>query len=536
VPGTFVVFVVGVLVTAAASVYTIGIAQLNFGYGDSQSHLTIARRVLDSPAPGIQQLGTVWLPFPHLLLLLPVQSMFLWHTGIAGAIVGALCLGSASSSVYRILARLGVNGFGRVAALLVLWANPSLVYVTTTALTEPVLIATLLACIAGLVGWASSRRMLSGGELAVFAGFPAAAAVLTRYEGWALTASGTVFILFFCWRRRLPWRRWVACVASFVAAPVAALIAWVSYNYAMYGDALEFFHGQYSNAAFIQVWMNAGLVHTPGNLGLSLRVFSESIWEMSGLVPLLVAAFGLLAMTLRWGFNQRALVIWLAATSAAFLLYSLYAGQYLLMNAASLPPGNFNNRQNLSVLPWVSLLVGVAIGAWPRTRAARRITGLALAGFVVAMSLQNWWWSQDYRGRVAVVAEAIDGTQLATDRTKVSSWLHDHYDGGGLLLDETSIASSPQIGIPLKDYYNRDNGAAFSAALRNPARYVRWIFMHTTPEAGSGDGQSNDQVSAAMAKIPQLSAQYAVVYSAGDLEVLRRLDDALVYDDTGDAS
>ena len=33
-------------------------------YGDAESHLKHARRVLDSRTPGVEQLGTVWLPLP----------------------------------------------------------------------------------------------------------------------------------------------------------------------------------------------------------------------------------------------------------------------------------------------------------------------------------------------------------------------------------------------------------------------------------------------------------------------------------------
>src|SRR5271157_3576646 len=37
-------------------------------YGDAVAHLHIARRVFDSLTPGFRQLGSVWLPLPHILL------------------------------------------------------------------------------------------------------------------------------------------------------------------------------------------------------------------------------------------------------------------------------------------------------------------------------------------------------------------------------------------------------------------------------------------------------------------------------------
>ena len=38
-------------------------------YGDAVAHINIARRVFDSQTPGLLQLGTVWLPLPHLLMI-----------------------------------------------------------------------------------------------------------------------------------------------------------------------------------------------------------------------------------------------------------------------------------------------------------------------------------------------------------------------------------------------------------------------------------------------------------------------------------
>src|SRR6266704_6190859 len=54
-------------------------------YGDAVAHINIARRVLDSRTPGLLQLGTVWLPLPHILMLPFVASDWAWRTGIGGA-------------------------------------------------------------------------------------------------------------------------------------------------------------------------------------------------------------------------------------------------------------------------------------------------------------------------------------------------------------------------------------------------------------------------------------------------------------------
>ena len=38
-------------------------------YGDAEAHLNNARRIFDSLTPGYDQLGTPWLPLPHLAIV-----------------------------------------------------------------------------------------------------------------------------------------------------------------------------------------------------------------------------------------------------------------------------------------------------------------------------------------------------------------------------------------------------------------------------------------------------------------------------------
>ena len=55
-------------------------------YGDAVAHINIARRVFDSKTPGLLQLGTVWLPLPHLLILPFIVSKQMWQSGAGGSI------------------------------------------------------------------------------------------------------------------------------------------------------------------------------------------------------------------------------------------------------------------------------------------------------------------------------------------------------------------------------------------------------------------------------------------------------------------
>src|ERR1041385_6663519 len=54
-------------------------------YGDAEAHLNTARRIFDSRNPGYDQIGSPWLPLPHVLMLPFVHVDAWWRSGIAGA-------------------------------------------------------------------------------------------------------------------------------------------------------------------------------------------------------------------------------------------------------------------------------------------------------------------------------------------------------------------------------------------------------------------------------------------------------------------
>src|SRR5580698_6422683 len=76
-------------------------------YGDAVAHINIARRVFDSKTPGLLQLGTVWLPLPHLLIVPFIVSKQMWQSGSGGSI--------PSMAAY-VLAVLGIFRLARTAS------------------------------------------------------------------------------------------------------------------------------------------------------------------------------------------------------------------------------------------------------------------------------------------------------------------------------------------------------------------------------------------------------------------------------------
>src|ERR1700719_3694688 len=72
-------------------------------YGDAVAHINIARRVFDSRTPGLLQLGTVWLPLPHLLMIPFLLSGTLWKTGAGGSIPSMVAYVFGTLGIFRLV-------------------------------------------------------------------------------------------------------------------------------------------------------------------------------------------------------------------------------------------------------------------------------------------------------------------------------------------------------------------------------------------------------------------------------------------------
>ncbi len=130
-------------------------------YGDAVAHLHIARRVFDSITPGFRQLGSVWLPLPHILLLPFVWNMGWWHSGLAGACLSIPSYVLGCAGIYR-LARMWLDMPAAIVAVAFYGLNPGLLYMATTAMTEPLFLAEMIWAVLLIVQY---QRALRGTEL-----------------------------------------------------------------------------------------------------------------------------------------------------------------------------------------------------------------------------------------------------------------------------------------------------------------------------------------------------------------------------------
>ncbi|HEV8193680.1 MAG TPA: hypothetical protein VGP82_19680, partial [Ktedonobacterales bacterium] len=109
---------------------------LTLAYADAISHMMIAHRVFSSATPGLAQLGTVWLPLNHILMLPLVWNDALFRDGFAGAFPSMLAYVVSAVYMYRLGALVFSSRVAGWAAALTLMLNPSVLYMQSTPMSE----------------------------------------------------------------------------------------------------------------------------------------------------------------------------------------------------------------------------------------------------------------------------------------------------------------------------------------------------------------------------------------------------------------
>ena len=454
-------------------------AMLN--YGDAVAHLHIARRVIDSHRPGLSQLGSVWLPLPHLLMIPFVAVYAWWANGIAGLIPSALAYIAGSTGIYR-LARHWLRPPAAVVALLFFGLNPNLLYLQTTAMTEPLFLCEMVWLGVWLVEWRAALNNdppLAARRLALIA-LVLVAAVFTRYDGWILaflawTSIGIVQLRTSTLRSRTFW------IAS--AAVVAAPLVWFLYNAVVFGDWLDFARGPYSAAAIElrTATPGSGPPH-PGwhNPWVSLLFFvkcaeMDAAPESWGNALLWIS---LLGTGWAWLTSHRrafhwTLLLWLPIP---FYAYSISFGSVPIFLPVWWPHSWYNTRYGMEMLPAFAL--GLAFAAQFALAAAREFKPHAVAYaasvLYLIVLLDQRAVLRDHPLTYVEGVKNIESRRAFEEQIPpvLRSLLSAH--PGGEVLMGTSVYPNLVAfsGIPLRQTINESDREFYSEALADPAAHA----------------------------------------------------------------
>ncbi|MFZ1919917.1 MAG: hypothetical protein WAU58_20280 [Terriglobales bacterium] len=480
--------------------------------GDAVAHINIARRVFDSLNPGPLQLGTVWLPLPHLLMIPFLLSDKMWQSGIGGSIPSMTAYVLGVIGIFRLTTglledparveepapsrddsrspmRTQAAQLGGFIAAFVYAANPNLLYMQATALTEPLALAFYIWAMVYFADFAQAVRKGGWGREVEHSALHRCAACvacaeLTRYDGWFLAGilgALTLVIARQRWNDRA--LRWSAL--KFLVGISMAPILWLVYNAAVYGNALAFAKGPYSAKAI------AARVHAPNpaahNLWAAASYFLKSAqitlavgnWGRFWLLAAVVAT-ALVAWRLR---KQTALaVVILLWSPVAFYSLSIAYGSVILHVPMWWPFAIFNQRFGLELLPLFAVSAGVlvagvagrfAVHQWKVVTAA---VALIIASYAFVWVQRPLCWQEAWRNW-----EVRRGLDTAVELAVKELPPHSIF----LMDTDEHVGIMERLGIPLRRVVNNqdtrpwihpaDTESIWERALRDPGKNVNYV-------------------------------------------------------------
>ena len=450
-------------------------------YGDAVAHLGIARRILDSHNPGLVQLGGVWLPLPHLLMLPFVQKMEWWQNGLAGAWPSLICYIASVAGIYR-LARWMMIPRWAVAATALYALNPNLLYLSTTAMTEPLflmlLIWTTLLTVECVAAIKSSRQSVVRNRLLLL-GIFILAAVFTRYDGWILGAAVWCVITFCLAREREVWRSVGSSFIVFTLLVIAGPISWLAYNQHFFHDPLDFMRGPYSAAAIEKKTMPPNGQHHRGwhNPAWALLFYSRTaqidaaFWE-TGFV-LMGAAVGGVIVAVRRRIVLSSLLLWMPLP---FYIYSIAYGSVPIFIPQLWPHSYYNSRYGMELLPALAVFAFLAVQwierRWSETQPMAKRLMQPIALLLIALNTVGMM----YRTPLVLKEALVNSTTRVGFETALARQLGEFPYGSTILMyNSDHVGALQDAGIPLRQTVNEGDSDSFQAALAAPAEHAGYV-------------------------------------------------------------
>jgi hypothetical protein len=446
-------------------------------YGDAEAHLNIARRVLDSRTPGPEQLGTVWLPLPHVLMIPFVaghdRADAWWHSGLAGAIPSAIAFVLAGVFLFAAAWRAYRSASAAFAVALVFALNPNMLYLQSTPMTEALFAASLAGMVWAVVWFRDSQSIW-----AILAAAAASnAASLTRYEGWFLIPFVALYLLF------IAKRKWHAILFGALAA--LGPLAWLAHNQYYYSNALEFYNGPWSAIAIYRRQLARGMQAYPGDHDwqAALKYYFTAAKLVVGWPAIAMGAAGAIVILVK---RTRALApILMLALPPAFYLWSMHSSGTPIFIPTLWPFSWYNTRYAIAILPLAAFAAAAMVAVLPRRG---RVPAAVL---IAAIPAAAWGYSLSVKGEPAICwkeSEVNSITRRAWTAQAAAFLAANYRPGSGIIYpfgDLTGVLRA--AGIPLREAIHEGNTPEWMLSVSRPNLALRaeWALAFSGDEVAT---------------------------------------------------
>jgi hypothetical protein len=501
------VLMVAVVLAIAGTIFALKTDTI-IAYGDAESHLNIAKRVVHSLTPGMAQLGGIWLPLPHMMMVPLVYFDTLWRTGLAGSIVSGLAYVLAGLYVYRLSLLLTKHHLASFFGFLVFATNPNVIYMQATPMTELPLIAFFVISSYYFIKYLVDRENVGALVAAGFFGF---CATLTRYDGWFLVAvEGVIIILIHLKKSLFPVsERGEGHFFLYATLAFVGIIGWLGWGWLILGNPLYFTASQFSAKSQQLGWLARGQL--PGYHNLWLSFVYYAVTSMSNIGILLTGVFGVGLATYLWGNREkdRFLVAWLLLVPFIFYVVTMFIGQSMIFIPHITPVTFdwrlFNVRYGLMMVPVAAIFVAYLFA---KVKWQNRVLLVTL--FLLQFGLYLIGYSK--------VTTFEDGTVGLSSgrRPDAERWLAQNYDSGLVLMDDYSrIISVIRSKIPMQNMIYIGTKPYWERSMVAPQDYARWVIVQ------KGDSVWK-QFYATQEKQDFLYTYYRKVYTSDEILVFQR--------------
>ncbi len=443
-------------------------------YGDAESHLNIAKRVVDSLTPGFSQLGGIWLPLPHMLLVPFVYSDILWRSGLAGSITSGISYVIAVFFLYKLILFVTNKAWAAFFGSMVFALNPNILYMQTTPMTEMPLITLSLISIYFFVKYLYSEEGSRNIYYLVLASFFGFCTTLTRYDGWflVLTEAGIIgmdYIIQKDKRAHLGGK-----LVLFITLAFFGVLIWLLWDYLILKDPFYFTNSEFSAKSQQNGWLVRGELPTYKSILNSLLYYSFTSLRNIGIAITASSIVGLVffAIDSRYSLKRWYLFI-LLFVPFIFYVVTLYSGQSVIfipdLTPASFEWNLFNVRYGLMMIPTAAF--GVAY-------LASKIKRVSLLNWLI-VSILFLQGSSFFLGYEKVITWE-DGVRGLSHSKNVDAeqWLKNNYDGGLLLIDDYArTVSVIRSNVPMSQVIYVGNKPYWEESLREPEKYANWIVL-----------------------------------------------------------
>lgn len=485
---------------------------LIIAYGDAESHLNIAKRVVSGLTPGFAQLGGIWLPLPHLMLVPFVYSDFLWRSGLAGSIVSGISFIVSAYFIYKLTLYITKNKYGAFIASTIFITNLNSLYMQSTPMTELPLIMFLVLSTYYFVVYLAEDTFQS----LILAALWGLCASLSRYDGWFLVAI-EAFIIFiknfpvsnFLENIKKRWSKMEGELVLFSTLGLIGILFWFAWDGIILGDPLYFTNSQFSAKSQQQTFLVRGMLQAYHNPLISFIYYFATSMETVGILIFGVAITALIVFLRDKKIKQRFYLVLLLLTPFIFNVVTLFLGQSILF-IPSITPASFewrlfNVRYGMMMIPAVAIFIGYL---YTKVKTFGKVMIIGL----IALSLGLFAISYT---KILTLDDGTVGLSHAV-HPDAEAFLKNHYDNGLVLMDDYARTISV-IGtnIPMQDFVYIGTKPYWENALKDPQTTVKWVVM-----------QKDDAVWKALYDDPdqqaKLYAYYHKVYTSPTILVFER--------------